>query len=144
MDTLPVCRYEFGEFSLDPARRLLLRDGYPVPLTPKALDTLLFLVKHQGQIVSKETLLDEIWPNAFVEEATLSQNIFTVRRALGQRPDGNQFIETVPKHGYRFIAPLREERSNGDMIPAKHNRTEIFADVLEADPQDTVPGPSVA
>ena len=138
MDTTGIHRYEFGEFVLEPANRKLLRNGKPVPLTPKALDTLLILVRNGGQIVSKETLLDEIWPDACVEEATLSQNIFTIRRALGQRPDGAQFIETVPKYGYRFVAQLREEERNGDVILERISQTEIFTEQIEEDSADAL------
>jgi len=137
MQRLEVHRYEFGDFSLEPGRRLLLRHGNPIPLTPKALDTLLLLVRYKGKIVSKETLLNEIWPDAFVEEATLSQNIFTVRRALGQRPDGYQFIETIPKHGYRFIAPLREINDNNEIILEEHTRVQIFSVEFGGDFQDS-------
>jgi Tol biopolymer transport system component/DNA-binding winged helix-turn-helix (wHTH) protein len=133
METSQSPRYQFGEFVLDPARRSLLRNGEPVPLTPKALDTLLLLVRHGGQIVSKETLLNEIWPDAFVEEATLSQNVFTIRRALGQKPEGAQFIETVPKRGYRFVAEIHEQPSNDDLIIERHTHTQIFTEEREYD-----------
>jgi Tol biopolymer transport system component/DNA-binding winged helix-turn-helix (wHTH) protein len=100
-------RFSFGNFTLDLERRLLLRDGEPVPVTPKALDTLALLVRRSGHVVSKDELLDEIWADAFVEESTIAQNIFTLRKALGQNHTENQFIETVPKHGYRFIADVK-------------------------------------
>jgi Tol biopolymer transport system component/DNA-binding winged helix-turn-helix (wHTH) protein len=138
MDTVEIHRYEFGEFVLEPESRKLLRNGKPVPLTPKALDTLLILVRNSGQIVSKEALLNQIWPDAFVEEATLSQNIFTIRRALGQRPDGAQFIETVPKYGYRFVAPLREANTNGEVILERHSRTQIFTQEINEDSADAL------
>jgi eukaryotic-like serine/threonine-protein kinase len=138
MDTAEIHRYEFGEFVLEPESRKLLRNGTPVPLTPKALDTLVILVRNSGQIVSKDRLLNEIWPDAFVEEATLSQNIFTIRRALGQRPDGAQFIETVPKHGYRFVAELREAAANGDIILERHSRTQIFTQEMEEGSADAL------
>ncbi|HZG52290.1 MAG TPA: winged helix-turn-helix domain-containing protein [Pyrinomonadaceae bacterium] len=99
--------FNFGNFTLDLGRRLLLRDGEPVPLTPKAFDTLAVLVRRSGHVVSKDELLEEIWTDAFVEESTIAQNVFTLRKALGQHPTGNQFIETVPKHGYRFVADVK-------------------------------------
>ena len=99
--------FNFGNFTLDVERRLLLRDGEPVPLTPKAFDTLAVLVRRSGHVVSKDELLEEIWADAFVEESTIAQNVFTLRKALGQNHTGNQFIETVPKHGYRFIADVK-------------------------------------
>jgi eukaryotic-like serine/threonine-protein kinase len=101
-----VCEYRFGEFSLDKARRVLLKNDEPVPLTPKAFDTLLVLVREHGHVVEKEELLKEVWPDTFVGEATLAQNIFTLRKALGQKNGSNPFIETVPRHGYRFTADV--------------------------------------
>jgi Tol biopolymer transport system component/DNA-binding winged helix-turn-helix (wHTH) protein len=100
-------RFNFGNFTLDVEKRLLLRDGEPVPLTPKAFETLALLVRRSGRVVSKDELLGEIWPEAFVEESTIAQNVFTLRKALGQTHTGNQFIETVPKHGYRFVADVK-------------------------------------
>ncbi len=99
--------FNFGNFTLDLEKRLLLRDGEPVPLTPKAFDTLALLVRRSGHVVGKDELLDEIWADAFVEESTIAQNVFTLRKALGQNHTENQFIETVPKHGYRFIADVK-------------------------------------
>jgi len=100
-------RFNFGNFTLDLEKRLLLRDSEPVPLTPKAFDTLALLVRRNGHVVGKDELLDEIWADAFVEESTIAQNVFTLRKALGQNHAENQFIETVPKHGYRFIADVK-------------------------------------
>jgi Tol biopolymer transport system component/DNA-binding winged helix-turn-helix (wHTH) protein len=99
--------FNFANFTLDLERRLLLRDGEPVSLTPKAFDTLTLLVRRSGHVVGKDELLEEIWANAFVEESTIAQNVFTLRKALGQNHTENQFIETVPKHGYRFIADVK-------------------------------------
>lgn len=100
-------RYSFKNFTLDLEKRVLLRDGDPVPLTPKAFDTLALLVRRSGRVVGKDELLEEIWADAFVEESTIAQNVFTLRKALGQNHAENQFIETVPKHGYRFIAEVQ-------------------------------------
>jgi len=100
--------YEFGPFLLDPARRLLLRDGKPVSLTAKAFDTLLLLIENRERIVEKDELLKGIWRDTFVEEATLAQNIFTIRKTLGEDPDGHQYIVTIPKRGYRFVGRMRE------------------------------------
>ncbi len=107
--------YSFKNFTLDLERRVLLRDGEPVPLTPKAFDTLALLVRRSGRVVGKDELLEEIWADAFVEESTIAQNVFTLRKALGQNHTDNQFIETVPKHGYRFIADVEavEGATNG-------------------------------
>jgi DNA-binding winged helix-turn-helix (wHTH) protein/Flp pilus assembly protein TadD len=92
---------------MDVSERLLTSDGVTVPLTPKVFETLLALVEQSGRVLSKDELLNRIWPDAFVEEANLTQNVFTLRKALGQQDDGRQYIETVPRRGYRFIAPIR-------------------------------------
>jgi DNA-binding winged helix-turn-helix (wHTH) protein/TolB-like protein/tetratricopeptide (TPR) repeat protein len=99
--------YEFGPFQLDPTERRLLQRGRPVPLTPKAFQTLLVLVENEGHVVEKEELLRRIWPDTFVEEATLAQNVFTLRKQLGDDRSEAIYIETVPKRGYRFRAPVR-------------------------------------
>jgi DNA-binding winged helix-turn-helix (wHTH) protein/tetratricopeptide (TPR) repeat protein len=96
--------FQFGDFLLVPRERLLLRDRAPVPLTGKAFDLLLALVRRSGQLVSKDELLEEVWPGRFVEEVNLSVNISAVRKALG--PGGAAFIQTVSKRGYRFAAPI--------------------------------------
>ncbi|MFN2415596.1 MAG: winged helix-turn-helix domain-containing protein [Pyrinomonadaceae bacterium] len=102
--------YEFGSFALDVSERVLARAGEPVHLTPKEFDTLLALVRGAGRVMSKEELLKEIWPDTFVGEATLAQNVFTLRRALGEAEGGRPFIETVPRRGYRFAAKVTERR----------------------------------
>ncbi len=99
--------YEFGPFRISATDRLLLRDGQPVALTSKAFDTLLVLVQRSGHLVEKGELMERVWPDTFVEEGTLVQNIFTLRRVLGEAQGGHQYIETIPKRGYCFIAPVR-------------------------------------
>ena len=96
--------YEFGRFRLKVAERVLLREGELVPLTPKVFDILVTLVEHGGQVVAKDDLMKRVWPNTFVEEGNLTQNISLLRKALGESPGGLQFIETVPRRGYRFVA----------------------------------------
>jgi len=109
----------FGPFVLEPGEKRLLCDGNPVALPPKALDTLIALVERRGHVVEKVELLERVWPNTFVEEATLTQNIFTLRKALGDSPDGHEYIETVPKHGYRFVAPVQVLDHSGDSANAE-------------------------
>ncbi len=107
-DTLETNRlYAFGPYRLDRQARVLLRDRTIVPLTPKVLDTLAVLVEHRGAVVSKEELLNAVWPDTFVEESNLSQNVSVLRKALGQDPDNLTYIETVSKRGYRFVAEVR-------------------------------------
>src|SRR5262244_1160512 len=104
--TKPI--YEFGPFRLDGARHLLLRDGQPVPLTTKALDTLLALVEHDGHLVEKDKLMRQVWPDTVVEEGNLTVTISMLRKALGEGPSEHRYIETVPRRGYRFVATVRE------------------------------------
>jgi DNA-binding winged helix-turn-helix (wHTH) protein len=95
--------YQFGPFSLDVNERVLLRDGRLVPLAPKALTTLLVLVRNQGRVVEKDTLMAEIWPDEVVEEGNLAQHIFMLRKVLGENNGLHSCIETVPRRGYRFV-----------------------------------------
>jgi Tol biopolymer transport system component/DNA-binding winged helix-turn-helix (wHTH) protein len=126
--------YEFGEFCLDATERRLLRRGLPVQLTPKAFETLLYLVSRSGHIVEKDELLRAVWPDTFVEEATLAQNIFTLRRALGQERDRQQYIETIPKRGYRFVTSVRELRDEGAMmVVEQHTRTHVVTEEEESE-----------
>ena len=130
MSTQEKRLYEFGPFLLDPEERLLLRDGKPVALTPKALETLIVLVKRSGHLVEKDFLLKEVWPGTFVEEANLSQNIFTLRRILGQNKDGQQYIETVPRHGFRFLA-VTEAKEGAERESEAGNREQSRANENE-------------
>src|SRR5215217_4833021 len=91
---------EFGPYRVDLSVRVLLRDGAIVRLTPKVFDTLMTLVQRAGQPVSKEDLLRSVWPDTFVEESNLAQNISVLRKALGAMPDGSPYIETIAKRGY--------------------------------------------
>jgi TolB-like protein/DNA-binding winged helix-turn-helix (wHTH) protein/Flp pilus assembly protein TadD len=100
--------YEFGPFSVDPQERILWRDGKALPATPKVFDTLLVLVRNQGRVLSKDELLEEIWPGTFVEEVNLAVNISTLRKLLGENPQDGRYIVTVPGRGYRFVAAVRE------------------------------------
>lgn len=103
--------YEFGPFRLDPSEELLVEGARKVPLTPKAYKTLLVLVENRGRTLAKDELLEKVWPDAFVEEATLAQNIFTLRKLLRDDRETAQYIETLPKRGYRFVAEVREVRT---------------------------------
>ena len=100
--------YEFGPFRLDLSERQLFRDGEPVSLTPKALETLVKLVTNSGHIVEKADLLKEVWKDTFVEEANISRHIWMLRKALGKNENGQSYIETIPKRGYRFIGKLKK------------------------------------
>src|SRR5215470_17226563 len=105
--------YEFGPYRLVPGERQLLRDGKAVALTPKAFDLLLVLVEQSGHLVEKNELLKRVWPDRFVEEANLSVKMSALRRALGEGPNDCQYIETVPRRGYRFVASVKEVWDDG-------------------------------
>ena len=98
--------YEFGPFRLDAGGRALYRDDVPVPLPPKVAETLVSLVRSAGQVISKEELLSQVWPNTFIEEGSLTRSISILRKALDDG-SGQEFIATLPKRGYRFVAKLR-------------------------------------
>lgn len=100
--------YEFGPFRLDPQKRTLLRDGADVPLTPKVFDTLLALVQNSGETISRDELMKAVWPDSFVEESNLTQNIFVLRKALG----ADRYIVTLPGRGYQFVARVFEIEGN--------------------------------
>jgi len=100
--------YAFGPFRLDAEKRVLVRDGRPVSLTPKTAEILLVLVENAGHLVDKDELMKRVWPDAIVEEGNLNKNVSVLRKALGEREGGAEYIETVPKRGYRFVAPVNE------------------------------------
>jgi DNA-binding winged helix-turn-helix (wHTH) protein/TolB-like protein len=106
--------FEFGGFVLLPNERLLLHAGDPIPLTGKAFDLLVILVRRSGHLVTKDELFAEVWPNTFVQETNLTVNMSAVRKALARTGDANEFIQTVPGRGYRFVAPVAAR----EMAPA--------------------------
>ena len=131
--------YEFGPFLLDHRQRLLLHGKGAVPLTPKLFETLLALVENTGAVVTKDDLMNRVWPDAIVEERSLSQNIFLLRKALGENSKGRHYIETVPKVGYPFLGEvaISGDRSSG-LIIEKHDRLRI---VSNEDETITTDGP---
>jgi DNA-binding winged helix-turn-helix (wHTH) protein/tetratricopeptide (TPR) repeat protein/TolB-like protein len=110
--------YEFDAFRVDPVRRLLLRAGEPVAITPKSFSILLALLERPGEVVEKSELIERVWPGVFVTEANLTQNVFSLRKCLGERANDNRFIVTVPGQGYSFAGELRRlERSATTEMP---------------------------
>src|SRR4029079_17335250 len=107
VDPQPGTIYEFGNFRLDPSERQLVRDGQIIAIAPKVFDTLVVLVEEPGRLVDKERLMSRLWPDTFVEEATLARNISDLRKARGGSASEQQYIETVPKRGYRFTSAVR-------------------------------------
>jgi DNA-binding winged helix-turn-helix (wHTH) protein/TolB-like protein/predicted Zn-dependent protease len=100
--------YDFGPYRVDASKRLLLREGEPVPLTSKVFDTLFMLVSRSGEVLEKNELMTALWPDRFVEENNLTQNISVLRKALGENRSEHRYIVTIPGRGYSFVAPVRE------------------------------------
>jgi DNA-binding winged helix-turn-helix (wHTH) protein/Tfp pilus assembly protein PilF len=124
MTRQPALIYEFGDFSLDAARRQLRgRGGVTVPLTTKAFETLLYLVGRGGTVLDKDELLGAIWPDAIVEENNLTQAISSLRRALGESRAEHRYIMTVPGRGYCFVADVRTRRPHSETLAAPTLRT---------------------
>jgi len=99
--------YEFDGFRVDPVRRLLSREGEAVQVTPKALSILLALLERPGEVVDKRELIEKVWAGTVVTEANLTQNVFSLRKCLGERANDNRYVVTVPGQGYSFAAPVR-------------------------------------
>jgi DNA-binding winged helix-turn-helix (wHTH) protein/TolB-like protein/tetratricopeptide (TPR) repeat protein len=122
--------YEFDSFSLDPTERRLTHDGKVIALPPKAFETLVVLIENNGHLVDKETLLEKVWADSFVEEGNLKICVHTLRKAL----DNSKFIETVPKKGYRFNAPIRLiEKAATNFLIEKQTATRITIEATEID-----------
>lgn len=133
--------YEFGEFRLDTAERLLLRGEEQIPLPPKAFDTLRLLVEKSGRLVEKGELMDRVWAGAFVEEANLARTIWMLRKALGNGDGRHQYIETIPKVGYRFVAEVRKLPDTAlEVVVQRHIRARI---VTEEEGESALEAPAV-
>ena len=138
--------YQFGPFFLDKPRRLLLKDGAPVTLTPKTYDTMLVLVESRGSFLSKEQLMKALWPASFVEDSNLTQQISMVRKALGESAGEDRYVVTVPGRGYRFVAavielpsdsaPGGEIRRQQDLSDVSQKEPQLRADSLQPDTQE--------
>ena len=125
--------YEFGPFRIDPDHRLLLRENQPVPLQPKAFDTLLVLIQNSENVVLKDDLMKTVWPETFVEESNLAQNIFVLRKALGDTVGENRYIVTVPGRGYRFAEKVRLVGEEEDrLVVESHSRSRLVIEEQSA------------
>ena len=120
--------YEFGPFRLDTQKRVLLREGELVPLTPKVFETLLILVENSERVVSKDDLMKSLWPESFVEESNLSQNIFILRKALGDSTQERKYILTVPGRGYGFTEKVRKIEPYFQDSTAEANMDELVVE----------------
>jgi DNA-binding winged helix-turn-helix (wHTH) protein/tetratricopeptide (TPR) repeat protein len=140
MNSDPKVVYEFGPFRMDPDEQVLLREGQPIAVTPKAFETLLMLVRRSREVVTKEELLKAIWPDSFVEEANLSQNIFMLRKALGDTPEERRYIVTLPGRGYRFAAPVRTVTDGSEALIAQmRSRTAITIEETVGEAGKSIP-----
>jgi len=129
MNTNPKRFYDFGPFRVNESERLLLRGDEVVPLTPKAFEMLLVLVQSSGHVLTKEELMKRVWPDSFVEEANLSHNIYKLREAIGEGGNGEKYIETLPRRGYRFVAKVTElHDEDADLIVEEHTRAHIVVE----------------
>ncbi|MGA2421712.1 MAG: winged helix-turn-helix domain-containing protein, partial [Candidatus Acidiferrum sp.] len=138
--------YEFGPFRLDTGQQRLLRGDQRIPLQPKAFETLLFLVRNGEKLSLKEDLLNAVWPDAFVEESNLTQNVFVLRKALGDEDGDRRYIITVPGRGYRFaesvhIVPTsKTDVPTVPITPPADITTKVATEkVLRAEPPATTP-----
>src|ERR1051325_423201 len=146
--------YEFDDgFVVDERSRILLKNGVTVRLTLKAFETLLVLVQHAERVVDKDLLIKEVWPDTFVEEGSLSRNIYELRRSLGDDSAEPRFIETIPKRGYRFIAPVRVTDAGPrqvapideiDTIIEKHTYARVISRELEEDEESAASASSLS
>ena len=118
--------FEFGSFTVDAVERVLLRNNQPVALTQKVFDLLLVLVRNSGHVVDKEKLMREIWPDSFVEEGNLTQNISLLRKVLNG--DGHQYIQTVPRRGYRFVGHVRELGVESSLLIEEHSLARLVVE----------------
>jgi eukaryotic-like serine/threonine-protein kinase len=135
----PKVVYEFGPFRVDPDKQLLSCENQPVAVTPKAFETLLALIRRSREVVTKDELMQAVWPDAFVEEANLSQNIFLLRKALGDTPEEHLYIVTLPGRGYRFAAPVRTVTGDGEaLVIEKRSRAQMVVEEIEAQPSPIV------
>jgi DNA-binding winged helix-turn-helix (wHTH) protein/Tfp pilus assembly protein PilF len=140
MITEPKVLYEFGPFRVDPEKRVLLREDQPVAISPKVFETLLILVRRSREVVPKEDLMEALWPDAFVEEGNLSQNIFMLRKALGDTAENRRYIVTLPGSGYRFAEQVRTVTQEGDdVVIASRTRTEMVLEQAPGVPSESLP-----
>lgn len=143
--------YAFDSFIVDAGKSILLRDSQVVPLTPKAFEILLVLVRNPGRVLKKEELLEQVWPDAFVEENNLARNISSLRKALGEGPAEHKYIVTLPGQGYRFVAEVRRLdspnrpfiRSLIESVPAEPAKPEpsttVHEELVRAEPAKAKP-----
>lgn len=124
MSSLTSNLYAFGEFLVDPQNRVLRKGECPIALTPKAFEVLLLLIQHSGEIVSKDDLMQTVWPDSFVEESNLTQTVFMLRKALGETAN-HRYILTVQGRGYRFAPDVTAVPATAAHVPARQTRKRV-------------------
>lgn len=134
--------YDYGPFRLDPAEHRLTREGTPVSLAPKAFELLLFLVQNPGRLLTKEQIMQAVWPGSFVEDANLTVSISLLRKVLGEKEGNLRYIETVPKMGYRFIASVGEVQCAPAVLPKPDENPSRDAQMAQF--QSNLTGPATA
>jgi len=138
MNRQPKHLLQFGSFRMDLDERVLMRDEEPIALSPKAFETLLVLVQHSERVVLKDDLMKILWPDTFVEESNLSQHIFQLRKALGDKAHDPEFIVTVPGRGYRFaLKAVEVSEPDGDLVV--HSRSVQTVTIEETESTPPVP-----
>ena len=129
-ETLHLC--EFGGFRLNARKKTLWYDGAPVPMPLKELELLCVLIENRGELVTKEELLDKVWEESFVEESNLSRHIYLLRKTLKNFGESEEFIQNVPRRGYRFMGNVRQIGS-GEVIIEKHTQTRTLIEIQDED-----------
>jgi TolB-like protein/DNA-binding winged helix-turn-helix (wHTH) protein/Flp pilus assembly protein TadD len=129
----PRVIYEFGQFRLDRDAHLLVSGEKIVALEPKAVDVLLILVEKRGELVARQDLMSAVWPDTFVEESNLSSNISILRKQLGVTPDGGDYIQTIPKRGYRFAAAVKQVQDEPPILPIAQDAGSGAAPAVESE-----------
>jgi DNA-binding winged helix-turn-helix (wHTH) protein len=122
--------FRFSEFELDVSKRLLLRNGEPIWLNPKTLDLLVVLIESRGEVLTKDTLLEKVWPDQIIEEGNLKVHVSALRKAFHQIGNDHRFIVTVPGRGYSFVADL-ENFSNDEVVVETHRYSTIVTEKSE-------------
>ncbi|MFL6466456.1 MAG: winged helix-turn-helix domain-containing protein, partial [Pyrinomonadaceae bacterium] len=125
MEPLKAKHFRFAGYEVDGAKRLLSKEGEPLPLNSKSFDLLMALIERNGEVLSKNELLEAVWPGQFVEEGNLTVHVSALRKILGERKDEHRFIVTVPGRGYSFVADL-EKADEGEIVVESHRESRII------------------
>ena len=124
MEPIDIKRFRFAEYELDSVKRVLLKDGNPLPLTSKSFDLLAALVERRGEVLNKDELLETVWPDQIVEEGNLTVHVSNLRKVFGEGKGEHKFIVTIPGRGYSFVADV-VENPNGAIVVERHSLSRI-------------------